>query len=46
MLAGIFVLSLLNFCREPSQEIFGKYETNYKEALRDHLHKWTLKIEK
>lgn len=46
ILAGIAIMSVLNFLREPPAEIFTNYETNYKAALSDYLHRCGMKIDK
>ena len=32
---GIFLLSVLNYSREPPKEIFSNYEQNYRNELRE-----------
>ena len=34
---AVFLMSIFNFCREPPNEIFSNYETNYKASLQEYL---------
>lgn len=43
---GIFLLSVLNYSREPPKQIFSNYEQNYRNELREILGTWSVELDK